>query len=63
MVPDSQKVRTDGWNGRMYGRRQNYISPTSSGDNNVVYVIRKASDQPAHMCSLIRDVVCSLNIL
>ena len=29
MVPDRQKVRTDG----MDGRRQNYIPPTSSGDN------------------------------
>ena len=37
MVPDRQKVRTDGRNGRTdgrtHGRRQNYIPPTSSGDN------------------------------
>ena len=33
MVPDRQKVRTDGRNGRTDGRRQNYIPPTSSGDN------------------------------
>ena len=40
MVPDRQKVRTDGrtegrteWtDGRTHGRRQNYIPPTSSGD-------------------------------
>ena len=29
MVPDGQKMWTD----RMDGRRQNYIPPTSSGDN------------------------------
>ena len=42
MVPDRQKVRTEGgteWmdgrtDGRTHGRRQNYIPPTSSGDNN-----------------------------
>ena len=41
MVPDIQKVRmdgrTDGMDGRKdggtHGRRQNYIPPTSSGDN------------------------------
>ena len=33
MVPDRQKVLTDGRNGRTDGRRQNYIPPTSSGDN------------------------------
>ena len=37
MVPDRQKVwtdgRTDGRNGRRDGRRQNYIPSTSSGDN------------------------------
>ena len=41
MVPDRQKVRTDGWKdgrngrteGQTHGRRQNYIPPTSSGDN------------------------------
>ena len=31
MVPDRQKVWTDG----MDGRRQNYIPPTSSGYNNM----------------------------
>ena len=31
MVPDGQKVRTDGQNGGMDGR-QNYIPPTSSRD-------------------------------
>ena len=31
MVPDG---RTDGMDGRTHGRRQNYIPPTSSGDNN-----------------------------
>ena len=33
MVPDRQKVRTDGTDGQTDGRRQNYIPPTSSGDN------------------------------
>ena len=33
MVPDGQKVRTDGWADGIDGWRQNYISPTSSGDN------------------------------
>ena len=41
MVQDRQKVwtdgrtegRTDGMDGRTHGRRQNYIPPTSSGDN------------------------------
>ena len=33
MVPDRQKVRTDGRMDVMDGRRQNYIPPTSSGDN------------------------------
>ena len=41
IVPDRQKVRTDGQtdgmdgrtDGRSHGRRQNYITPTSSGDN------------------------------
>ena len=32
MVPDRQKVRTDGQNGRL----QNYIPLTSSGDYNIV---------------------------
>ena len=36
MVPDRQKMwtdgRKDGRNGRTHGRRQNYIPPTSSGD-------------------------------
>ena len=48
MVPDRQKVRTDGWTDRRtdgrngctdrqtHGRRQNYIPPTSSGDNKIV---------------------------
>ena len=33
MVPDRQKERTDGQNGRTDGRRQNYIPLTSSRDN------------------------------
>ena len=34
MVPDRQKVRTDGrMDGRTDGRHQNCIPPTSSGDN------------------------------
>ena len=42
MVPDRQKVRTDGrtdgMDGRTHGRRQNYIPPTSSGDNKTVLI-------------------------
>ena len=41
MVPDRQKVWTDGgtdrMDGRMHGRRQNYIPPTLSGDNKTEY--------------------------
>ena len=33
MVPDRQKVRTDGMEGRTHGRRQDYIPPTKSEDN------------------------------
>ena len=36
MVPDRQKVRTE-WTD---GRRQNYIPPTSSGDNNMGLITR-----------------------
>ena len=50
----------DGWT---HGRRQNYIPPTSSGDNNVVCANSKASDQPAHTRSLIRAYASRLNIL
>ena len=42
MVPDRQKVWTDGMDGRTdrqtHGRYQNYIPPTSSGDNNMFCV-------------------------
>ena len=62
MVPDRQKVRTDRMDGRTHGRRQNYIPPTSSGDNNVLCATSKASDQPAHMCSLIKAFASRLNI-
>ena len=34
MVPDRQKVWTDGQNGRTHGRPQKYIPPTSSRDKN-----------------------------
>ena len=38
MVSYRQKLRTEGMDrradGQMHGRRQNYIPPTSSGDNN-----------------------------
>ena len=34
MVLDGQKVRTDEMDGRTHGRRQNYIPPTWSEDNN-----------------------------
>ena len=37
MVPGGQKVWTDGRNGRAHGRRQNYIPPTSSGDEIAMY--------------------------
>ena len=37
MVPDRQKVWTDGMDRRTDGRRQNYIPPTSPGDNNTVH--------------------------
>ena len=33
MVLEEQKVWTDGMDERTDGRRQNYIPPTSSGDN------------------------------
>ena len=33
MVPDGQKVWTDGMDERMHGRRQKYIPLTSSVDN------------------------------
>ena len=36
MVPDGQKVWTDGIDGRMHGRRQKYIPLTSSVDNKQV---------------------------
>ena len=36
MVPVGQKVRTDIKDGRTHRRRQNYIPPTSSGDNKEV---------------------------
>ena len=36
MVPDGQKVWTDGMDGRMPGRRQKYIPLTSSVDNKQV---------------------------
>ena len=40
MVLDGQKCgradgRKDGIDGRTHGRRQNYIPPTASGDNNM----------------------------
>ena len=34
MVPDRQKVWTDGWTD---GQRQNYITPTLSGDKTSVF--------------------------
>ena len=37
-VLDGQKVWTDGRNGQTDGRRQNYIPPTSSGDNYIIYL-------------------------
>ena len=38
MVPDLQKVWTDGRTERTDGQRQNYIPPTSLGDNNQLQV-------------------------
>ena len=37
MVPDRQKVWTDGMDGQTDGRRQNYIPPTSSGDIMIIH--------------------------
>ena len=37
--------------------------PQHEISNNVVCATSKASDQPAHMCSLIRDFASPLNIL
>ena len=36
MVPDRQKMWTDGMDGQMHGRRQKYIPLTSSVDNKQV---------------------------
>ena len=41
MVPDRQKVRTDGMDRRTDGRRQNYIPPTSLGDNKTTHFARR----------------------
>ena len=56
MVPDRQKVwtdgqtegRTDGMDGQTDGRRQNYIPPTSSADNKSSDIFRQmvASSNP-----------------
>ena len=37
--------------------------PVHGISNNVVCATSKASDQPAHMCSLIRAFACRLSIL
>ena len=39
------------------------FEPVHENSNNVVCATNKASDQPAHMCSLIRAFACRLNIL
>ena len=39
------------------------IGPLHEISNNVVCATSKASDQPAHMCSLIRAFASLLNIL
>ena len=47
MVPDG---RTDGMDGRTHGRRQNYIPPTSSGDNrSMISVGRKHCKYDMHI--------------
>ena len=63
MVPDRQKVWTDGrteWTdgrtGWTHEQRQNYIPPTSSGENN------DGVDQKAQMQILICIFVVSINI-
>ena len=57
MVPDRQKVRTDG----MDGRPQNYIPPTSSGDNNHVLTGKNTCiNQAIHM--LLMHGFCTLHI-
>ena len=62
MVPDRQKVRTDGRNGRTHGRRQNYIPPTSSGDNNRADVINASHSTPIYLNDLpiyLNDLIIS----
>ena len=39
------------------------IEPVHEVSNNVVCGTSKASDQPAHMCSLIRAFACRLSII
>ena len=39
------------------------FEPRHEISNNVVCATSKASDQPAHMCSLTRAFACRLNIL
>ena len=40
-----------------------FYEPWHGISNNVVYTTSKTSDQPAHICSLIRAFDCRLNIL
>ena len=44
-------------------KSDNIIEPVHEISNNVVCATSKASDQPAHTCSLIRAFACRLSIL
>ena len=67
MVPDRQKVQTDGrteWtDGRTHGRRQNYIPPTSSGDNNGISPNLVNPVQFSHSCIICNQTDFSSNRL
>ena len=46
MVPDGRTDGMDGrTDGRTHGRRQNYIPPTSSGDNKVIKTMSSLHQQ------------------
>ena len=49
--------------GTTAARSTNIIEPGHGISNNVVCATTKASDQPAHTCSLIRAIASRLNIL
>ena len=47
----------------LHGQAYTIIEPQHEISNNVVCATSKTSDQPAHMCSLIRAFASRLNIL